>query len=156
MMLARVNDSDDEADDVSDPDEANYWYSALSTSFEGNQSDLDSDEIPEISDSISVTSQTTIVSCNDSNSLTKDQAEIKFYQLMVLMMLRHLFGSWLPGEFDPWQNIFKAQLLQAQRGGGGVRKKRKGFRTMMKRELHFVDKKFEVVPQLQSEDDIVD
>ncbi len=154
--LVTDSDDDDEADDVSDPDEANYWYSALSTSFDGNQNELDSDDIPEISDTYDNTFHDSIVTRNDANSLTKDQAEIKFYQLMVLMMLRHVLGSWLPGELDPWQHIFKAQLLQAQYGGGGSGKKRKGFRTMMKRKLHFTDKKFEVVPQLQREDDIVE
>jgi len=144
------DDADD--DDVSDPDEANYWYSALTTSFDGNQGELDTDDIPEISDSNDNTHKNSIASRNDANSLSKDQAEIKFYQLMVLMMLRHVFGSWLPGELDPWQQIFKSQLLQAQCAGGGG-KKRKGFRTMMKRSLHFTDKKFEVVPQLQREDD---
>ncbi len=149
-LFDAYDDADD--DDVSDPDEANYWYSALTTSFDGNQSEFDTDDILEISDSNENTHKNSIASRNDANSLSKDQAEIKFYQLMVLMMLRHVFGSWLPGELDPWQQIFKSQLLQAQCAGGGG-KKRKGYRRMMKRTLHFTDKKFQVVPQLHREND---
>ncbi len=154
-LVAYNDDADD--DDVSDPDEANYWYSASSTSVGGNRSDLDTDDIPDMSGSKNASSQTTIVTRNDTNSVTKDLAEIKFHQLMVLMMLRHFFGSFLPGVFDPWQNLFKTQLLHAQHGGGsGGKKGRKGIRTMIKRELQVTDKTFEVNPQLQREDDIDD
>ena len=162
--LVACNDDDDDYeydddadDDVSDPDDANYWYSALSTSFDGYQSDLDTDDIPEIPDSQNASLQTTIVTCNDTRTVPKDLAEIKFHQLMALMMLRHFFGSFLPGVLDPWQTLFKAQLLHAQHcGGGGGKKGRHGIRTMMKRELHVTDKKFEVIPQLQREGDIDD
>lgn len=94
--------------------------------------------------------------CNKSKSSEQQQQQIEvtFYQFILAMMLRHVFGSWL-GDMDPTSNMFnrKKKLLLTQ---GGEEKKE--FRKTMKlRKLQFNsdNKKCEVVPQLKREDEEV-
>ena len=87
-----VYDGDDE---VSDPDDADYWY-ADSIDVDVNQSGRDLYVIPEMDEKKNEPLLTNrIVNCNDalpSLSLRQDDFDVKLFQLMALVML--------PGELD--------------------------------------------------------
>jgi len=69
------------------------------------------------------------------------QTEVKFYHFLGLMMLRHIFGRWLPGGTDPATNIFTPNDLLTQHGS---------INEDEKKELR-KQKNFEVVPDLKRE-----
>lgn len=155
FMEEEVEDFDDE---MSDPDEANYWYEEESSSLDENQRPTkaystnktqNTDDIVteiEVSKKARTTNNAKNTAKNPQMKSTQDQLEIKFYQFMALMMLRHVFGSSLPKELDPMTNIFNAKLLLTQCSNS----EKKEFRKMMKlRTLQWKDDKCEVVPQLR-------
>lgn len=106
------------------------------SSTENTQNTMDNTDIED-------TKQTT-------NKSTQDQLEVKFYQFMLLMMMRHMFGSWVPELDEAMQNIFKNKPLLTQYGSKG---EKKAFRKMMTlRTLQFNDNSTcDVVPQLKRE-----
>ena len=156
-------------DEMSDPDEASYWYaeskgldndrSPLRPSASNNQTQHsnnthekteEEEDVPEIG-STSTANNNQKYDAETSNKSMQDQMEVKFYQFMLLMMLRHLFGSWLPGEINPFTtNMFKNKLLTS----GGSKSEKREFRKMMTlRKLQYKDNKCEVVPQSKREED---
>ncbi|KAL9187431.1 hypothetical protein ACHAXT_001534 [Thalassiosira profunda] len=126
---------------MSDPDEGSYWYADLDL---GGFDDVEQSQIRATEEGQST--------ANDYRQMHKsvqvqdqsEKAEIGFYYFMSVMMLRHVFGSWLPETLDPVANIFRGQLTV------GDDSERKEFRkTMTLRELQVKDDRCEVVPQLQ-------
>jgi len=80
-----------------------------------------------------------------TNKPEQDPLEMKFYQFMLLMMLRHVFGSWLPQLDLAKKNLFLTQY--------GSKSKKKEFHKMMTlRTLQLKGKNAcEAVPQLKRE-----
>lgn len=119
-------------DDVSDPDDADYWY-ADSIKVDVNQSGRDLYVIPEMDErKVEPIPTNKIVNCNNalpSLSLRQDDFDVKLFQLMALVML--------PGELDSCTSNMQ----------------RKGSRKMLQREWENADEQFEVVPQLHRDDE---
>lgn len=116
----------------------------------------DNGTIPNIESSMDANNSQNATDNNTSSSSTQqeDQIEIKFYQFMLLMMLRHMFGSFLPTEFDP-MNIFNTRKRHLLTQGGGSNSEKRDFRKTMKlRTLQYGDnnKTCEVLPQLKREE----
>lgn len=140
-----VTFEDVDDDDMSDPD--NYWYADLSFSslimcyeqnLDENRSSAnslhiedDADDVPEID----TNTPTLTVS-----SLTQDNAEVKFFQFVFVVMLRHLFESWLPRQLFQGGNILTSGSLSNIQN--------KEYRAMKTRKLQVADNQFEVIPQL--------
>lgn len=84
-----------------------------------------------------------------------DQLGIKFYQFMILMMLRHMFGSWLPEDIDPSNSFFNnSELITDTENENKSETEKKEYRKKMTlRTLQYKDSKVEVVPQLKREDE---
>ena len=84
-----------------------------------------------------------------------DQLGIKFYQFMILMMLRHMFGSWLPEDIDPSNSFFNnSELITDTENENKSETEKKEYRRKMTlRTLQYKDSKVEVVPQLKREDE---
>jgi len=139
-------------DDMGDPDEADYWFadrrfSSLIVCYEQSldenrssanslQGEDDADDVPEID-----TNRPTL---NTVSSLTQDNAEVKFFQFVFVVMLRHMFESWLPRQLFQGGNILKSGSLS------NIQKKE--YRTMRTRKLQFADNQFEVIPQLKRDE----
>ena len=81
-------------------------------------------------------------------STQQQQLEIGFPQFLILMMFRHLFGSWLP-QLNPTTFFFNNSKLITQYDNKSEEEK-KEFRKMMRlRKLEYSDSSLEVVPQLK-------
>ena len=121
-----VTFEDEDDDDMSDPDEADYWYADLSfsslimcyeQSLDENRSSAnsfhgedDADDVPEID-----VNRPTLISSgtvHTVSSLTQDNAEVKFFQFVFLVMLRNLFESWLPRQLFQGGNILTSESLR--------------------------------------------
>ena len=128
---------------MSDPDEADYWYS--------NLNDTDDDDVPEISvddvDMPEIGSQSNTINVN---STQQQQLEIGFPQFLILMMFRHLFGSWLP-QLNPTTFFFNnSKLITQFDSSNKSEEEKKEFHKMMRlRKLEYSDSSLEVVPQLK-------
>ena len=137
-----VEDVDDAAE-MSDPDEADYWYS--------NLNDTDDDDVPEINvdgvDMPEIGSQNNTI---NMNSTQQQQLEIGFPQFLILMMFRHLFGSWLP-QLNPTTFFFNnSKLITQFDSSNKSEEEKKEFCKMMRlRKLEYSDSSLEVVPQLK-------
>ena len=131
-LVTLVEDVDD-AGEMSDPDESDYWYS--------NLNDTD-DDVPEIG------SQNKTININS----TQQQLEIGFPQFLLLMMARHIFGSWLP-QLNPTTFFFNNSKLITQYDSTNKREEeKKEIRQMMRlRTLEYSDSSVEVVPELKKE-----
>jgi len=144
-----VTFEDVEDDDMSDPD--NYWYADLSFSsliicyeqnLDENRSSANSLHVEDDADdgpAIDTNTPTLTVS-----SLTQDNAEVKFFQFVFVVMLRHLFESWLP------RHLFQGGSILTSGSLSNIRKKE--YRTMRTRKLQFADNQFEVIPQLKRDE----
>ena len=134
-----VEDVDD-AGEMSDPDEADYWYSNLNdTDDDVPEINVDGVDMPEIDSQSSIQQQ--------------QQLEIGFPQFLLLMMARHIFGSWLP-QLNPTTFFFNNSKLITQYDSTNKREeeKKKEIRQMMRlRTLEYSDSSVEVVPELKKE-----
>ena len=161
-------DCSENADEMSDPDMNPEYWCAAPDGLDENKSPTKMEEEAEDSSDNGNDSYDNVPvmdasdpghGMNDNNGsmdsakfkhATSDQIEDNFYQFFLAMMLRHLFGSWIPGQWDPATNIFNPKLLLTQPGNGG---EKKDFRRMMKlRKLEYNDDKCEVFPQLKREE----
>lgn len=147
---------------MSDPDEADYWYSNLNEEDQSptkkklstivTENDTDDDDVPEINvdgvDMPEIGSQSNTININS----TQQQLEIGFPQFLLLMMCRHMFGSWLP-QLNPTTFFFNSSKLITQYDNKSEEEK-KEFRskTMTLRTLEYSDSSLEVVPQLKEAD----
>ena len=128
---------------MSDPDEGSYWYADLDL---GGFDDVEQSPIRATEERQSTANDYRQMHQSVQVQDQSEKAEIGFYYFMSVMMLRHVFGSWLPATLDPVANIFRGQLLLTNGEGS----ERKEFRkTMTLRELQVKDDRCEVVPQLQ-------
>ena len=168
--------NDDSNSEMSDPDEGDYWYSSLvkengnvpqidavenkAQQLINNETEEEDDDVPEI-DSQSIIAVKSLYSGTMDNvsSATQqeedDQLGIKFYQFMLLMMLRRMFGSWLPEDTDPSNCFFNnSELITDTEYENKSETDEKEYRRKMTlRTLQYKDSKVEVVPQLKREDE---
>ena len=151
-MATLVEDVDDAAE-MSDPDEGDYWYSNLNESPMKKklstivtENDTDDDDVPEINvDGVDNQSNTI-----NMNSTQQQQLEIGFPQFLLLMICRHMFGSWLP-QLNSTTFLFNnSKLITQYECSNKSEEEKKDFRKMMKlRKLEYSDSSLEVVPQLK-------
>ena len=144
-LVTLVEDVDD-AGEMSDPDEGDYWYS--------NLNDTD-DDVPEINvdgvDMPEIDSQSNTINMKSTQQQQR-QLEIGFPQFLLLMMARHIFGSWLP-QLNPTTFFFNNSKLITQYDSTNKREEeKKEIRQMMRlRTLEYSDSSVEVVPELKKE-----
>ena len=140
--LATLVEDVDDAAEMSDPDEGDYWYS--------NLNDTD-DDVPEINvDGVDMPengSQNNTINM----STQQQQLEIGFPPFLILMMFRHLFGSWLP-QLNPTTFFFNNSKLITQYDNKSEEKKKEFHKMMRLRTLEYSDSSLEVVPQLKEAD----
>jgi len=156
-LATLVEDVDDDAGEMSDPDEADYWYSNLNESPMKKklptivtENDTDDDDVPEINvdgvDMPEIGSQNNTININS----TQQQLEIGFPQFLLLMICRHMFGSWLP-QLNSTTFLFNnSKLITQYECSNKSEEEKKDFGKMMTlRTLEYSDSSLEVVPQLK-------
>ena len=155
--MATLVEAVDDAGEMSDPDEADYWYSNLNESPMKKklstivtENDTDDDDVPEINvdgvDMPEIGSQSNTININS----TQQQLEIGFPQFLILMMCRHIFGSWLPQLNPTTFFLNNSQFITQYDSSNKSEEEKKEFRKMMRlRKLEYSDSSLEVVPQLK-------
>lgn len=159
-MATLVEDADD-AGEMSDPDEADYWYSNLNVSPMKKklstivtENDTNDDDVPEINvdgvDMPEIVSQSNTINMN-STLQQQQQLEFGFPQFLILMMCRHLFGSWLPQLNSTTFFFNNSKLITQYESDNDSEEKKEEFRSKMMtlRTLEYSDSSLEVVPQLK-------
>mmetsp|Transcript_11663 Transcript_11663/g.24888 ORF Transcript_11663/g.24888 Transcript_11663/m.24888 type:complete len:257 (-) Transcript_11663:129-899(-) len=85
---------------------------------------------------------------NEMNNSTKDCLETKFLHFMFLMLLRHMFGSWLTGTLDPVTSIFNRKLMLTEYGNDD----KKGSNKVEPVGLQCDEGRGDAVPELEGEE----
>ena len=171
---------EDDDDDMSDPDEADYWYATDLPCDDVPYSDMDrsptnaiddgaddgwDDDVPEIDvaeegkstygnntgcDRRQMTARRD-VAANSSIRHNDTDVEAKFYQFAALIVLRHLpLGQLCP----PRGRMFRSFPSGAGAVPGKTNHQGGELRTMTTRKLQFANEdEFEVIPRLKGDDD---